>query len=75
MEMATQERLPLQLVDDELRIGLNRWYEEWREKTPDGAVIDWILELPDWVHWVIAVEVKAARERREVERVAVNEDE
>jgi len=44
--LLVMDTLP-QHVDDELRSDLNSLYKLWRERNPDGDIIDWLVELPE----------------------------
>ena len=46
-----------QHMDDELRSDLNSIYELWRERNPDGDMIDWLMELPASMYWVVGHDI------------------
>lgn len=51
METVTLQQRLQQAVHNELRMDLDVWYAEWRERNPDGNIIDWLMELPDFMQW------------------------
>ena len=57
METVRQERRLPQIVDQELRSDLNAIYKLWRERNPDGDMIDWLMELPASMYWVVGHDI------------------
>ncbi len=50
MDTRLMDTLP-QHVHDELRSDLNTWYAAWRQGSPDGDIIDGIMQLPRQMYW------------------------